>query len=76
MKDIILYTKKIELKFDESSVAVNNLHDLISEIEKKYKIVDPHPIINTFEKFQLITFRVVAKPKEPKQTLGFNIPSK
>lgn len=73
MKDIILYTKKINLKFDSNGVSLFKVQDLIEEVEKEYKIMDVNPSIATFEEYQFITFRVIKKADSSKKPLGFSI---
>ena len=72
MKDIILYTKKIELKFNTQGVSVFNVQEVIDEVEKEYKMVDGNPVISTFEEYQYITFKVIKKDLT-KRPLGFSM---
>lgn len=71
-KDIILYTKKIKLSFNNAGVSMFQLQDLIDEVEKEYKIMDSSPVISTFEEHQYITFRVIKKAGLEKKPLGFS----
>jgi hypothetical protein len=70
MNHISLYTKKIALNFNQSSVSVIDLEELINEITKEYHIVDNNPSIAIHENTQYVTFKV-SKKKESK-ALGFN----
>ena len=72
MKDIILYTKKIRLNFNASGVSVLSIQELIEEVEKEYKIMDPNPSVAIFEEFQLVTFKVLKKTDAAKKPLGFS----
>lgn len=71
MNPVILYTKKLELSFDQNGVSITDLDALIIEISKDYVIMDYSPSISIRDSFQYVTFRVIKK-KETK-TMGFDI---
>jgi hypothetical protein len=70
MNHISLYTKKISLSFNENSVSLIDLEDLIQEISKEYVLLDQNPSVYIQDNFQYITFKV-SKKRESK-SLGFN----
>lgn len=74
MNHITLYTKKLELKFDNKGVSILNLEDIASEILKDYIILDPNPVVSVHENFQYITFKVSKKKEE--KSLGFSFGKK
>lgn len=70
MNHISLYTKKINLSFNEESVSLVDLEDIIHEIMKEYVILDANPSVYIQDNFQYVTFKV-SKKRESK-SLGFN----
>jgi hypothetical protein len=70
MEKIILYTKKIELNFNEQSVATIDVSDMIEELMKEYDLLDRNPVITIDGKFQYVTLKL--SPKKEIRTVGFN----
>ncbi|MBX9852344.1 MAG: hypothetical protein K2X86_11385 [Cytophagaceae bacterium] len=69
MNYISLYTKKLELKFNDQSVSVFDPEELINEISKEYVLLDTNPSVAIEDNFLYVRFKV-GKKKESK-ALGF-----
>ena len=71
MEKVILYTKKYELKFDDHSVAIVDVTELIEELSKEYELIDRNPLITIEGNIQYVTLKLIPKPKD-KKTVGFS----
>ena len=71
MEKIILYTKKYELSFNEQSVAIVDVTDLIEELSKEYELVDRNPAITIQGTTQYVTLKLIPNNKD-KTTVGFS----
>jgi hypothetical protein len=71
MEKILLYTKKYELKFDDQSVAIIDVSDLIEELSKDYELIDRNPLITIEGNIQYVTLKLIPKPKD-KKAVGFS----
>ncbi|MFN6945793.1 MAG: hypothetical protein ACK4ND_12670 [Cytophagaceae bacterium] len=67
--NIIIYTKRFELEFDENSVAQTDVSVFLEELSEKFNILDQTPLITMDGKYQYISFKVTKKGERKK--IGF-----
>jgi hypothetical protein len=67
--NVILYTKKYELKFDKKGVSLIDISDLIEDLSKDYVLLDRNPTVTVSENFQYVTLKV--SKKGDRQKIGF-----
>jgi hypothetical protein len=69
MQQVILYTKRFQLNFDNSDNVQIDLTELIEELYNEYTFLDPHPVITIENGWQLVTFKL--SKKELRKNIGF-----
>jgi hypothetical protein len=69
MSNVILYTKKYELKFDKKAVSLIDISDLIEDLSKDYVLLDRNPTVTIVENFQYVTLKVCKRGD--RQKIGF-----
>jgi hypothetical protein len=67
--NVILYTKKFELKFDKKGVSLIDISDLMEDLSKDYVLLDRNPIVTVSDNFQYVTLKV--SKKGDRQKIGF-----
>lgn len=67
---IILYTRKIEMKFDSNGVSIIDIGNIIEEVSKEYTMLDYNPIVTVQDNYQLVTLKVTKKTES--KGIGFN----
>jgi hypothetical protein len=70
MEQIILYTKKFELDFNNDGIATVDVTALIEEIAKDYELLDRNPTVTIQGDVQYVTLKLM--PKKEKRSVGFS----
>jgi hypothetical protein len=69
MSNVILYTKKYELKFDKKAVSLIDISELLEDLSKDYVILDRNPTVTIVDNFQYVTIKVCKR--EDRKKIGF-----
>lgn len=69
MKNVIIYTKKYELKFDKNGISKIDTSDLIEDLSENYIILDSAPTITIAGDSQYVSLKLVKK--ETGKKIGF-----
>ncbi|WMJ73799.1 hypothetical protein RCC89_11600 [Cytophagaceae bacterium ABcell3] len=69
MKNIILYTKKFPLVFDDNAVCQIDISKMVEELSQDYNLLEKNPSITVVGDFQYVSFAL--SKKEDRQKIGF-----